>query len=176
MRATLPGLGLCALLAGCPLPQSIPSSVGNGPGLQIVFELMSPRTTFIDIAKGCPSRPTFTLRGSLSDVDLTEHIEARWFADYDPISSYGILREDTDVLDGNGVAVLRPLPDFVYAPSDWAGPGYAVHVVEVVVSNGFDPRPNQLELAMPNRTPSSGQSQSFRWVFRYVDVGGACSG
>lgn len=174
MRAT-PAALAALLLAGCPLPQSIPSSVGNGPGLQIVFERMSPQSTFVDIAKGCSSRPTFTLRGTLSDVDLGEKIEARWFADYDPATRFGILRQDTDVLDGNGTDVLRPMPDFVYAPPDWGGPTYDVHVVEVVVSTGFDPRANQLELPLPNRTSSSGQSQSFRWVFRYVDAGGACA-
>jgi hypothetical protein len=45
-----------------------------------------------------------------------------------------------------------------------------VHVVELVVSNGFAPEPT----SRPYRTPAQGyETQFFRWVFRYVP-GGAC--
>lgn len=158
-------------LAGCPLPQALPEAIAatGGFGPRIPYEQVSPQATFIDVRKDCTSAPVFTLRATLTDRDQQEAVEARWFVDYDPASNYGPV--DRDFPAGNDQNFLRPVRDFPYAlPAD---PSFAPHVVELVVSNDFKPRsPTD---ALPNRMPTAEHdTQTFRWLFRYVDAGGSC--
>lgn len=164
-----------ALLAGCPLPQALPDTVAAGAsgfGPRIPFELVSPQATVIEVRKDCGAAPAFRLRATLTDRDQLERVEARWFADYQVPGNVGILRSDFP--DGNGQDFLRPVPELVYSLPDGSGPVFGTHVVELVVSNGF----KTLDLAsdpLPNRMPVPDRdTQTFRWVFRYVDAGGSC--
>jgi len=163
------------VLAGCPLPQALPETVAAGSGgfgPRIAFELLAPQATFIDVGKGCAVPPRIELHATLVDRDQLEPVDARWFVDYQPVTNFGIARSDAPA--GNTQDFLRPLAPFQYVLPDWQGPAYPMHVVELVVSNGFKP----LDLAsdaLPNRMPVAGRdTQAFRWVFRYVDSGGSC--
>ncbi|MBI5066665.1 MAG: hypothetical protein HZB56_00380 [Deltaproteobacteria bacterium] len=162
------------LLAGCPLPQALPETVAGGTGgfgPRIAFELVAPQSTFVDVGKACATPPRFDLHATVVDRDQLEAVKARWFVDYHPATNFGIARQDDAA--GNGQDFLRPLPSFAYVLQDGAGE-YPVHVVDLVVSNGF----KDLDLsadALPNRMPVPGRdTQTFRWVFRYVDSGGSC--
>jgi hypothetical protein len=111
-------------------------------------------------------------------------VEARWFVDYkkDNAGRYAIqnlngLREVPPDPDKN--VLTRKVPSFPFhpygysVPAELAGstdpkaPG-VVHVVELVVSNGFVTSPNAPE---PNRTPApTFEIQTYRWTF--VNVAG----
>jgi hypothetical protein len=168
-------------LWGCPLPQAVPAVGRNGqvlvPAPRIVYELLSPQSTVVDVAKTCPAAPQFTLSASVSDENTIEAVEARWFVDYDAMSASGIQAfsfPEPDPADPSNPR--RAVDPFIFAPVDWEGPGYALHVVELVVSNGFRVL-GEPGLRLPNRTPQDGyETQVFRWVFRYVDPpGGLCA-
>ena len=114
-------------------------------------------------------------------------MEARWFVDYRPDqgSRYAIQNPIREVPpDPDPLVLERQVPAFTFLPygfpppaelgsfASWSAPG-VVHVVELVVSNGFDPSPTAPE---PNRTPAvtDGDArfeiQTDRWVF--VNVAG----
>ncbi len=175
MRARRPPVALRAALAallvagaGCPLPQPLTDIAGQGkttlttPPL-IVTSSVTPADSVILVATGCTA-PHFALDLQVEDLDVTEQVEARWFVDYAPPYDVGIQR--TDLIPGpeDPTAVTRTIPTFDYQPD----PAASLHVVEVVVSNGFAPSGNSGPL--PNRSPADGyQTQIFRWVFQLVD-------
>jgi hypothetical protein len=87
----------------------------------------------------------------------------------------------------------RPVPTFTFLPYQFAppseqgispvGPPYSVpgivHVVELVVSNGFETSP--ADASQPNRTPgttpdgaSKFEVQTYRWVFVSVPASPSC--
>ncbi len=180
MRTALALLALLPFLAGCPLPQAVPGENQAGtaaPVPRIVFEDTTPMETAIDVAKNCPAAPVFTLRATLYDANNLEVVEGRWFLDYDPIAlNIGTVRLDTSPGSSNPADVKRALAPFAFDKlTDWQGPTYGTHVVELVISNGFYALGGDPAGGLPNRTAHDGYAtQTHRWVFRYVDSGGRC--
>lgn len=171
-----PALAALALSAtACPLPQSLPAVDSSAAAPRIPFELLSPQQPIIDISKGCPAQPVFRLRATIVDADRSQPVEARWFQDYDPATNVGAVQIDNPAGSTRADDFTRPLRDRLFLPPDWQGPAFGVHVVELVVSNGFRPLGEDPLAAFPNRTTFPGyDTQVFRWVFRYVDAGGGC--
>lgn len=174
LRPALLALAL-ALLPGCPIDQPLQVISGVRSSPRIVFERLSPQGTIIDVSKTCPSTPQFTLQAILVDENLVEAVEARWFVDYQVPGNVGLADFDEPAPSAGGSDPARRVRDFVWSPLDYGTFLSPVHVVELVVSNGFWPL-NRPGLALPNRTPQEGfETQVFRWVFRYVDPpGGQC--
>jgi hypothetical protein len=82
----------------------------------------------------------------------------------------------------DGLTTVRPVTPWTFQPYgfDPAGSeqafrdGGGLHVVELVVSNGFAPQ-DDAAAAQPNRTTKANfQTQVFRWVFHYAP-GGVCA-
>jgi hypothetical protein len=168
---------LALLAAACPLPQpltDVPRTPGTAiPPPRILTDSISPVDTVIPVARGCPGGASFVLRATVHDDTVLEQVDARWFVDYapDPLNArpYHVDAlappDDPNQLD-------RPLPPLTLQlpASDTA----ALHVTELVVSNGFyvldDPA-----APLRNRSAQPGfEAQVFRWVFSYVDAGGRC--
>jgi hypothetical protein len=180
--ALLAGVTL-SLLAACPLPQPLPS-VGHEDGgtvtpPRIFIQSVSPPETVIQVSLSCPTPPAFTVSVDIIDDDTAERVDARWFVDYAPDAANSRLLGGPEDNEGpvDPTVTLRHLLPVVFTPNDFSptpAPG-VVHVLELVVSNGFYPL-NTPDLPQPNRTPQPGyETQVFRWVFQYVATGGRCS-
>ena len=183
--ARLPRAPLAALLllAACPLPQPVPSvPPGSVTPPRIVEDASRPSPTSSTLTTagtnvafdpGCPAAQSFALTVTVADENFGEAVEYRSFIDYDPLDP---LRYPPRPAPASGQLdpptqepfTLRPVPGFSVAP---AGFGNAVHVLDLVVSNGFDqrPEPDQSALPLPYRTPLTGtqnyEVQSHKWVF-----------
>jgi hypothetical protein len=162
-------------LAACPLPQPLPevSRVDGGTITppRILVSSVRPPESVILVSTTCPAPPQFELQAAIEDLDTTEQVEARWFVDYDAPSNVGLIRAP-DLIPGTDDPSLttRAVPSFLYSPD----PTATVHVVEVVVSNGFAPNAS-VAVPLPNRMPAEGfETQLYRWVFRFVDGAGRC--
>lgn len=169
-------LAALPLLAGCPIDQPLPTVGGPFllPPPRIVFELVSPQETTIDVSKTCPTTPTFTFKATLADENREEQVEARWFVDYLVPGNTGVQAFDNPQPSANAEDILRPVRDFLWTPGDYGTFAAPVHVVELVASNAFYAL-GTTGLPLPNRTPTpGGETQVFRWVLRYVDTGGRC--
>ena len=184
-----PLLGL--LLVGCPLPQAVPSYPTTGkiapPRLQA--DGAAPGDTIIEVAPDCAGGdPVFTLSASLVDENTLEADEARWFVDYRSTSqARWTIYSGPEIINApiDGITTVRSVTPFAFHPYGFdpgepAGAAQAyrdaggLHVVELVVSNGFEPVTN-LGVARPNRTPQANfETQVFRWVFHYA-AGGVCA-
>lgn len=181
---TRPRLAAAALLlaAGCPLPQPLPSvPTGSVTPPRIVEDLGStpPGTINTGFTGATPFDPTscavgkeqqFTLVATVADENFSEAVGYRWFGDYDPASTQYYTPLVLGSLDPPAAEpfTLRPVPSLVVYPARFLTPD-ATHVVDLVVSNGFDQRADQTELPLPYRTPITGtqnyEVQSHRWVF-----------
>lgn len=174
-RAAALALAALALgLGGCPLPQPLPVVQRNGTIVtppRIVVGSAVPATAVVAIRADCPSGSVIPFAANVEDVDLDDTVEARWFIDYSPGAS-GVAAVELVPSAADGVNPLRSLRAFSFEPAVY-GAGGASHVVEVVVSNGFQPQGTP-GLALPNRTPLDGfETQIFRW-FVVVDPAGRC--
>jgi hypothetical protein len=187
-----PAAGLAALLGlallGCPLPQSVPTypSTGRISPPRIQADGATPIETIIHVAPDClldppePSGPVFTLSASLVDENTLEADEARWFVDYQPQVGARSTVQWGEPVDAptDGITTVRQLKSpFPFHPYTYDAPGATVtgglHVVELVVSNGFEPADGTG--ARPNRmTKTNFETQVFRWVFHY-QAGGVCA-
>jgi hypothetical protein len=180
------------MLVGCPIPQPLPDYPPGQPVTppRIVVDdtvhLISPPDTIVRVAAGCPdtARPMFPLDATLRHAITNETVSARWFVDYDPTSqdrSHPVAESEIPAPSTSTTSdpTLRTVPTYPFSPYDFAavaGTGSggdprtagALHVVELVVSNGFDatadvPPP---AAALPYRTPRLNfEVQVFRWVF-----------
>jgi hypothetical protein len=167
-----------AALAACPLPQPVPEIArvdgGSIAPPRIVGDSAQPPETLVAVRKDCPAPARFNLSAVVDDSDTTEQVEVRWFLDYDAIRqvNLGIIRTDELAPPPTPVTTtLRTVPAFSYFPKPFDPAGPQVHVVEMVVSNGFAPE-GDLGIPLPNRTPLPGfETQVFRWVFEYDDDG-----
>ncbi|HTT70634.1 MAG TPA: hypothetical protein VMG32_05380 [Anaeromyxobacteraceae bacterium] len=155
-------------LAGCPLPQPLSEFYDGGsvtPPI-ILTEQVLPTGSLILVGKNCPSGSGFALQVAVSSVDTTYPVEARWFIDYDPQSNWGVYQSDEIPLTPSQTVGSA---EFLFTPPAYAS--QPVHVVEVVVSNGFLALGDQ-SVPLPNRTARSGfETQLYRWVFEYSDTG-----
>jgi hypothetical protein len=133
------------------------------------------------------------------DTNNTESIQARWFVNYDPRSSNDQRWKDQNTIGANadtndlvreipprvgGIRQFFPFVAYDFAPAGGApqvaatpAPGGGswhpqegiLRVVELVVSNGFDPSPITTGSVLPNRAPRPGfETQVYRWVFLTV--------
>jgi hypothetical protein len=189
---TLTTLAAALLLAGCMLPQPLPDyPAGTVTPPRILAARVSRAVdSIITVPAGCAAEPVYELDATIFYPD-TPTVEARWFVDYraDSASRSAIQNANgiTAVLaDPDPLVLERAVPGFRFRPyrypvPDELGAGRdpkaagAVHVVELVVSNGFDTSPDAPE---PNRTPGHttlGQFgiQTYRWTFVTVDPAAA---
>lgn len=176
------------LLAGCPLPQPLPDYPAGTitPPRILSATTTLPAESIIPVPAGCAVAPTYDLDARIFYGERIT-LAARWFVDYSKSVQSRTLPQNTndEVLpDPDPLTLTRDVPRFTFRPyehppppeigagSDWTAPGI-VHVVELVVSNGFDPSPLAPE---PNRTPAvTGDGgrfeiQTYRWTF--VNVAG----
>lgn len=183
------GLALLAL-AGCPIPQPLPEYPPGQPITppRIVVDdtvhQVSPSDTVVRVPAGCAIAPVFSLQAMLRHDNTTEAVSARYFVNYDPtVQARAVYLNPTtdDIPPPDSSAAdqtLRTVPPFSFRPYDFApmlgtGGGAssaigAVNVVELVVSNGFDPAFDQPPptVSLPYRKPKLNfEVQLYRWVF-----------
>lgn len=190
MRRTVPWLALL-LAAGCPIPQTVPEYPKGSPITppRIVAESAVPQTTLIRVPIDCGDvDPWYVdLSAVLVDEDIAEPVEARWFVDYVPdVGDFRVAIRKNDIIgpipqaDENRPNTARSIPAFRFYPygtppplaQEGQGltnksPG-VIHVVELVLSNGFwtDPPASDPQYDAPRRTPLPGfETQVFRWTF-----------
>ena len=176
--ATIRAAGAAAALltlAACPLPQplaEVARSGGSGTTPPtIVSDSVRPPDPRVPLGKACTA-PSFTLSATVEDANTTEAVEARWFVDYDAVTNSGVAALDAQVQPLEPNDTLRPVTPFVYQPRPFqADPTVPLHVVELVVSNGFRPIGDPAA-PVPNRSPLDGfDTQVYRWVFEFDDAG-----
>jgi len=156
----------------------------------------------IFVPAGCrTTEPSYSLAASVSDTNTIEAIEARWFVNYDANlpANYNYLKPPSGSIPPNAdtTDLIRPIPPLTFLPYRsppspaavkvdpklnvdpnpatglWDQPGI-LRVVELVVSNGFDPSPITTASELPNRKPKQGfETQAFRWVFLSVSESAA---
>jgi len=161
-------------LAACPLPQPLAEVARVNGGTvappRILLDSVQPPDPRVLVGTACPSGSSFTLSATVDDANTTEVVEARWFVDYDAQSNSGVAGLDPQVEPVQPDDTLRPVTPFVYVlPAfEAAAP---VHVVELVVSNGFRPIGDPAA-PLPNRSPLDGfETEVYRWVFEFSDTG-----
>ncbi len=180
--ARLPRAPLAALLllAACPLPQSVPSVPPGSvtPPRIVENATLSPAGTTVAFDPSCSTAQHFTVTATVADENFSEVVEYRWFVDYDPtiptqpkFESGQLNPPDVEPF------TTRLVPPLDFRPGFGAG-GNALHVLELVVSNGFDKSTDQSVLPLPYRTPLSNaqnsyEVQSHKWVF--VPVAGCAT-
>jgi hypothetical protein len=167
-------------LSGCPLPQPVAEVARVDGGTvtppRIALASVVPADTVIQVSLDCDPAPLFVLSADIIDDNVLENVDARWFVNYTPDTN-GSRPLSREVLPAPGDAnsTTRALTPLSFAPLDFGAAARTVHVVELVVSNGFFPE-NTPELAQPNRSTQPGfEAQVFRWVFQIVAEGGQCS-
>ncbi len=189
-RSRLAAAALALLaLAGCPIPQPLPEYPPGQPITppRIIVDdtvhAVSPGDTVVRVPAACANAPAFQLQAMLRDELTNEAVSARWFVNYDPtVPQRAVyLNPGADEIPppGSNAAdpTLRTVPAYPFRPYDFAPvpgtgttsstPG-AVNVVELVVSNGFDPAYDQPPPAvpLPYRKPLLNyEVQLYRWVF-----------
>ncbi len=186
MRPRSPSLaGLAALLVldGCPLPQSVPSvPAGSIPPPRIVNDVSAPSGpsctltaagTKVFFDPNASPGQIFQVNATIADENYSEAVDYRWFVDYDPwtgVSPPGYLPLQTgQLLPPTGPTYTRrQVPTQPFQP---LGYGSKIHVLELVISNGFDvyppdpSSPQPLPCRTPQTAPNSYEVQSFKWVF-----------
>jgi hypothetical protein len=170
LAATLPAL----FLAACPLPQPLPE-YPEGEAVtppRIITASVAYPETVVRLPAGCAIEPVIDLSAELIDANTVDPVEARWFVNYDADNQdrRRAQRAIQVLPDEDPLVIRRTVPPFRVEPYDFvpitgvAGNAVgAVHVVELVVSNGFDPRGDSAPL--PNRSALAGyETQLHRWV------------
>jgi hypothetical protein len=200
-RTVLAGALAALALAGCPLPQPLPDyPKGTITPPRIVMDAIKVDGEAADahpmvlVPAGCPAghTPSYSLSATLVDANTLEQVEARWFVDYVPgypaDTVRPLPRPPSPYLvppSSTATDLSRTVPSFIFAPYDFQPLGAlggslsnvsagVVHVVELVVSNGFDPAGNPPGAAAdpPFRGPAPGfETQVYRWTFVNVDPG-----
>ncbi len=190
--ARLPRAPLAALLllAACPLPQTVPSVPPGSVTPPRILEAVSRPSatsptlttagTTVAFDPACLTAQPFTVTVTVADENFSEAVDYRWFVDYSPIdpNRYNYLPQsgqlDPPVQEP---FTLRPVPDLtLFRPASYGNA--TLHVLELVVSNGFDKSADQAALPLPYRTPLSAaqnryEVQSHKWVF--VPVNGCAT-
>ncbi len=185
MKLPPPSLAALLLLVGCPLPQSVPSvPPGSIPPPRIVDDVSAPpaapsctlttagTTVAFDPNLALPGQ-TFRIAATIADENYSEPVDYRWFVDYDPaigVSPPGYLPIQTGQLAPPTAEpyTRRQIPQLPFQPLSY---GNTIHVLELVVSNGFETcdtlsaSSQPLPCRTPQTTPNSYEVQSYKWVF-----------
>jgi hypothetical protein len=163
-----------ALAAGCPLPQPLAEVARVDGGTvsppRIVAESAVPSDTIVLVSRSCATA-VFSLAAEVEDVNTTESVEARWFVDYSP-DVVQIPLAQVVPADADSSNPIRNVPPYSFDALK-AGTTAPLHVVELIVSNAFQP----ISTTSPaeNRSAQPGyETDVYRWVFQYVDTGGRC--
>jgi hypothetical protein len=187
-RASVAAVASALLLAGCPLPQPLPTYPAGTitPPRVLASTTTSGVNAIIPVPAGCATGPSYPLDATIFYQESVA-VEARWFVDYrtDVAQRYAIQQSSQLAPNPDPTVLDRPVPPFAFQPYGYAAPaelglgtvptGAAgiVHVVELVVSNGFATSPG--DAAQPNRTPgttadgaSQFEIQTYRWTFATV--------
>jgi len=190
-------------LAGCPLPQPLPDYPAGTitPPRILVDEIDRNAEVVRFVPAGCPTEPVFPLTATLYDTNNIETVEARWFVNYDATNSnyYQASQDDPIPPDPDPLVLTRVVPPntaagepqpFLFRPYNYpppngippvSGPPYpaagVVRVVELVVSNGFDPAALEWpESSLPRRATLAGfETQVYRWTFVTVAPSASCA-
>ena len=186
---------LAPFLAGCPIPQPLPDYPPGTitPPRILVDEwigtthegLLGDGAVILVPASCTTVAPSYSLSARVSDPNTIESIGARWFVNYDfRDEPHRRFWRPPDVIPPNAdtTNLTRSVPPFVFRPYDapppygtapLPGPPYLdagiVRVVELVVSNGFDPAMDNTTAPGANRSPLPGfETQYYRWVYLTV--------
>ncbi len=187
MRArSLAAVAVAAALVGCPIPQPLPDYPAGTvtPPRILTGTPTLDAQSIIPVPAGCTANAPQTELGARIFYQDSNTVSARWFVDYRPdvASRYAVQNASNQEVpaDPNPLVLERTVPPFTFYPYQYPPPAEiaagsdataagVVHVVELVVSNGFDPDPT---VAEPNRTPAivpAGgarfEIQTYRWVF-----------
>lgn len=177
-----------AVLAGCPIPQPLPeySASGTTPPRILVDDQLAPRNGAFDgavtfLPANCVTAPTRALSARIVDTNIVEGVEARWFVNYDfrDLAHNRIWQSSVIPPNVDSTNLVRVVPTFTFepyqAPQPYGspallGPPYldagVLRVVELVVSNGFDPALSGTIAPAVNRAPKAAfETQVYRWVF-----------
>jgi hypothetical protein len=183
--ATLVGAVSLLVLAGCPLPQALPEySAGSITPPRIVVDELLGDDGVVFVPEGCPTAPSYVLSAHVVDTNTIEAIEARWFVNYDfRETRYNVAWQPRTIQpNADTTNLTRAIPPFTFEPYQHPPPfgvPYSggtrydadgiLHVVELVVSNGFDPAFDNTIAPRANRSPKPGfETQFHRWVFLNV--------
>jgi hypothetical protein len=183
-RSSPAALAVLLLLAGCPLPQSVPSvPSGSIPPPRIVADVSAPPATpsfalttagtTVPFDPGCATGQIFQIAATIADENYSEAVDYRWFLDYDPNTGvsppgYVPLWFDQLLPPSGEPYTRRQVPTQPFQPLFY---GNTMHVLELVVSNGFDvcppdpSHPQPLPCRTPQTTPNRYEVQSYKWVF-----------
>jgi hypothetical protein len=177
---------LAAALAGCPIPQPLPDyPPGTITPPRILLDEVAGDGAVILVPANCTTvAPAYVLSARVVDSNTIESIESRWFVNYDFRDSAWSEIRRSDVIPPNAdtTNLTRAVPPFTFEPYRYPppygtelrpGPPYRydgiVRVVELVVSNGFDPAALNTIVPAANRAPLPGfETQFHRWVFLAV--------
>ncbi len=182
-RISVVAVAIALGLVGCPLPQPLPTYPAKTitPPRILAATATSGVESFIRVPAGCATAPTIPLGATIFYQERVT-VVARWFVDYrsDTASRYAPQGGGEVPPDPDPTVLETPVPTFNFQPygypapaelpGTFAGPDApgVVHVVELVVSNGFDP---STQAAQPYRTPASApdggsyEIQTYRWTF-----------
>ncbi len=189
-RISVAAIAMTLALSGCPLPQPLPTyPAGTVTPPRILTESTAASAgvnSLVAVPAGCANAPSYALDARIFYQESVT-VEARWFVDYKTdVQSRSTVRNTLTAVppDPNALVLERQVPRFTFQPYGFPpatelGPAIAnlpsdapgiVHVVELVVSNGFATNPQDEQ--QPNRTPATtadGTShfeiQTYRWVF-----------
>ncbi len=197
-RSTVAAIATTIVLAGCPLPQPLPTYPAGTvtPPRVLAASTSAGVNSILPVPASCPTAPVYDLDARIYYQDSVA-VEARWFVDYRTGTAYQQRQNIQNPVrevppDPNQLILERQVPTFSFGPYGFAAPSElgnvaasapgVVHVVELVVSNGFAAPPDDAE--QPNRTPgttadgtSQFEIQTYRWTFVNVpeDPGAGCT-
>jgi hypothetical protein len=189
-RATLAAIAAGAALAGCPIPQPLPDyPAGTITPPRILVDGIDGHGSAVRLVPAnCPGpQPSYPLTAQIHDTNTIETVEARWFVNYDAryLRYYAPIHTDTVQGGPDPLILTRSVPPAAHGPLEfqpyqhppaadappagtgptWPDPNI-VRVVELVVSNGFDPAAEDSPHPLPRRTALPGfETQMYRWVF-----------
>ncbi len=184
-RNSVAAAAIALALVGCPLPQPLPTYPAGTvtPPRILAATTTSGTDSILLVPANCATAPSYQLGAQIFYQDSVT-VEARWFVDYraDIQQRTNIQNPVREVPpDPNALILQRSVPPFPFGPYGFAPPAELgtfaspsapgiVHVVELVVSNGFAVSPE--DDAQPNRTPattadgtSKFEIQTYRWTF-----------
>lgn len=194
-RSTVAAIATTVALAGCPLPQPLPSYPAGTvtPPRIVSASTTSGVESIVTVPANCLTPPSYSLDAKIFYQESVT-VEARWFVDYRTDSQdRSTVRNTIRAVppDPNPLILERQVPTFTFSPygfnpaAELAGtfasptaPG-VVHVVELVVSNGFASPPG--DALEPNRTPGTTadggtfEIQTYRWMFVNVPESTGCT-